>query len=56
MMYRAPDCTGQGFITGRLINHSGRVISMKVATVTIVAPPLILPDTDTLTLADRYSG
>jgi hypothetical protein len=56
MVYRAPDCTGQGFITGRLLNHSGRVISMKVATVTIVAPPLILPGTDTLTLAERYSG
>jgi hypothetical protein len=56
IVYRAPDCSRQGFITGRLINHSGRVISMKVATVTIVAPPLILPDTDTLTLAERYSG
>jgi hypothetical protein len=56
MVYRPPDCTGQGFIIGRLINHSGGVISLKVATVTIVAPPLILPDTDTLTLAERYSG
>jgi hypothetical protein len=43
MVYRAPACTGQGFITGRLVNHSGRVISLKVATVTIVAPPLVLP-------------
>jgi hypothetical protein len=39
MVYRAPDCTGQGAITGRLINPGGGVISMKVAIVTIVGPP-----------------
>jgi hypothetical protein len=39
MDYRAPDCTGKGAITGRLINPNGGVISMKVAMVTIVLPP-----------------
>jgi hypothetical protein len=41
MTYRAPDCTGQGQITGRLLNHHGRVISTRVATLTIVAPPAV---------------
>jgi hypothetical protein len=39
MVYRVPACTGQGVITGRLVNHTGRVISTKAATVTTVAPP-----------------
>jgi hypothetical protein len=40
MTYQAPSCTGQGEITGRLLNRRGHTVSQKVAAVTIVAPPL----------------
>ena len=37
MRYTAPDCTGQGAITGELRAGNGKVLSMRVAKLTVVS-------------------
>ena len=37
MRYTAPDCTGQGTITGELLAKNGKVLSVKVAKLKVVS-------------------
>lgn len=37
ILYHAPDCTGHGSITGRLLDHSGKTLSTRIARLTIVS-------------------
>jgi uncharacterized protein YfaS (alpha-2-macroglobulin family) len=37
MRYTAPDCTGQGAITGELLAENGKVLSVRVAKVKVVS-------------------
>jgi uncharacterized protein YfaS (alpha-2-macroglobulin family) len=37
MRYTAPDCTGRGAITGRLLAGNGKVIAVRVAKVRVVS-------------------
>jgi len=37
MRYAAPDCTGQGAITGELLAGNGKVLSMRVAKLKVVS-------------------
>ena len=37
MRYTAPDCTGQGAITGELLAGNGKVLSMRVAKLKVIS-------------------